>query len=87
MDDIFVLFKSAEHLPNFCDYFNTCHQNMSLSFEQEKDGKLSFLEVEVSRQEGHFVTTAYETLCLGNLLLVVFTRILKVFCQQYTNLV
>ena len=59
MDDIFVLFKSAEHLPNFCDYFNTCHQNMSLFFEQEKDGKLSFLEVEVSRQEGHFATTVY----------------------------
>ena len=32
---------------------------MSLFFEQEKDGKLSFLEVEVSRQEGHFVTTVY----------------------------
>ena len=27
--------------------------------EQEKDGKLSFLDVEVSRQEGHFVTTVY----------------------------
>ena len=30
---------------------------MSFSFEQEKDGRLSFLDVEVSRQEGHFVTT------------------------------
>ena len=59
VDDIFVLFKSAEHLSKFRDYFNTCHQNMSFSFEQEKDGKLSFLDVEVSRQEGHFVTTVY----------------------------
>ena len=59
MDDIFVLFKSAEHLSKFCDYFNMCHQNMSFSFEQEKKGKLSFLDVEVSHQEGHFVTTAY----------------------------
>ena len=32
---------------------------MSFSFEQEKDDKLSFLDVEVSRQEGHFVTTVY----------------------------
>ena len=40
VDDIFVLFKSAEHLSKFRDYFNTCHQNMSFSFEQEKDGKL-----------------------------------------------
>ena len=59
MDDLLVLFKSAEHFSKFCDYFNTCHQNMSFSFEQEKDGKLSFLDVEVSRQEGHFVTSVY----------------------------
>ena len=56
VDDIFVLFKSAEHLSKFGDYFNKCHQNMSFSFEQEKDGKLSFLDVEVSR---HFATTVY----------------------------
>ena len=59
MDNIFVLFKFAEHLTKFRDYFNTCHQNMSLSFEQGKDGKLSFLDIQVSRQEGHFVTAIY----------------------------
>ena len=57
MDDIFILFKSAEHLLKLRDYFNTCHQNMSFSFEREKDGKLSFLEVEVSHHKGHFATT------------------------------
>ena len=57
MGDIFILLKSAEHLLKLRDYFNTCHQNMSFSFEREKDGKLSFLEVEVSRHKGHFVTT------------------------------
>ena len=31
---------------------------MSFSFKQKKDGKLFFLD-EVSRQEGHFVTTVY----------------------------
>ena len=81
MDDICILFKSAEHLLKLRDYFNTCHQNMSFSFEREKDGKLSFLEVEVSRHKGHFVTT------VNNLRLVVFTHILKGFCQQYTNFV
>ena len=59
MDYIFVLFKSAEHISKFRDYFNTCHQNMSFSSEQEKDGKSSFLDVEVSRQESQFVTTVY----------------------------
>ena len=59
VDDIFVLFKSAEHLSKFCDYFNTRHPNMSFSFEQEKNGKLLFLDVEVSREKGKFVTTVY----------------------------
>ena len=33
---MFVLFESTEHLWKFCDYFNTCHLNVPLSFEQEK---------------------------------------------------
>ena len=36
VDDIFVLFESAEHLLRFCNYFITCHPNMSFSFEQDK---------------------------------------------------
>ena len=59
VDDIFVLFESAEHLSKFRDYFNTRHPNMSFSFEQEKNGKLSFLDVEVSREKRIFVTTVY----------------------------
>ena len=45
MDDIFVLFKSADHLEKFRNYFNNCHPNMSFSFEKEKNGKMSFLDV------------------------------------------
>ena len=59
VDDIFVLFESAEHLSKFRDYFNTRHPNMSFSFEQEKNGTLSFLDVEISREQGKFVTTVY----------------------------
>ena len=32
---------------------------MSISFEKEVNGKSSFLDVEVSRQQGKFVTTVY----------------------------
>ena len=32
---------------------------MPFSFEQEKSGKLSFLDVEISRQQGKFVTTGF----------------------------
>ena len=58
-DDIFVLVESAEHFSKFFDYFNTCHPNMSFSFEQEKNGKLSFLDIEVSWEKGKSVTTIY----------------------------
>ena len=39
VDDIFVLFESAERLSKFRDYFNTRHPNMFFSFEQEKKWK------------------------------------------------
>ena len=32
---------------------------MSFSFEEEKNGKMSFLDVEISRENGKFVTTVY----------------------------
>ena len=51
VDDIFVLFESAKHLPKFHAYLNTYHPNMSFSFEQEVSGKLSFLNIHVSPQQ------------------------------------
>ena len=59
VDHIFVLFKSTDHLVKFRNYFNTCHPNMSFSFEEEKNGKISFLDAEISRENGKFVTTVY----------------------------
>ena len=59
VDDIFVLFESAGHLLKFHAYLNTYHPNMPFSFEQEINDKLSFLDVEVSQQQGKFVTTVY----------------------------
>ena len=59
VNNIFVLFESVKHLWKFRHYFNTCHRNMFFSFEQEKNGKLSFLDIEVSREKKQFVTTVY----------------------------
>ena len=47
VDDIFVLFKSHDHLIKFRDYLNKCHPNMKFSFKEETNGKLSFLDVEL----------------------------------------
>ena len=45
-DAIFVLLKSTDHLKKFHNYINTCHPNMSFSFEEVKNDKMSFLDVE-----------------------------------------
>ena len=34
VDNIFLLFKSTDHLKKNCNYFNTCDPNMSFSFEK-----------------------------------------------------
>ena len=59
VDDSFVLFESDEHLSKFHAYLNTCQPNMSFSYKQEINDKLSFLDVEVSRQQGKFVISVY----------------------------
>ena len=42
VDYIFVLLRSRDHLIKFRDYLNKCHPNIKFSFEEEKNGKLSF---------------------------------------------
>ena len=48
VDYIFVLLRSSDHVEKICNYFNTCYWNMSFSFEEEKNGKMSLLDVEIS---------------------------------------
>ena len=51
--------ETSEKFHAKVSYLNTRHLNMSFSFEQEINGKLSFLDVEISRQQSKFVTTVY----------------------------
>ena len=46
VDDIFVLFKSNDHLKYFQEFLNSCHINMSFSMETERQNKFSFLDIE-----------------------------------------
>ena len=59
VDDIFVLFKRPEHVKSFVDYMNSKHKNINFSFETEKDGQMPFLDVNVFRENGKFVTNVY----------------------------
>ena len=57
--DIFVLFKSSEHLKRFQSYLNSCHVNKSLFIETEQNNKILFLDVNVIREQGKFITSVY----------------------------
>ena len=54
VDDIFVLFKSSDHLNWFYIYLNSCHVNISFTIESEQKNKISFLDVNVIRKQGNF---------------------------------
>ena len=55
---------------------------MSFSFEEEKNGKMSFIDVEISRENGKFVQPL-----TAILLLVMFILIFRVFYLLHKNLV
>ena len=59
VDDIFVLFKSSDHLKRFQSYLNSCHVSMSFTIETEQENKISFLDVNVIREQGEFITSVY----------------------------
>ena len=54
-DDIFVLFKSSDHLKRFQNYLNFCDVNMSFTIETEQNNKISFLDVNSFREQGKFI--------------------------------
>ena len=82
VDDIFVLFESAEHLSKFHAYLNTCHPNMSFSFEQEINDKLSFLDV-VSSVYTHFDSFLPEVYKVGMIYTLAY-RCFKI-CSAWTK--
>ena len=59
VDDIFVLVKSEQQLKLFKEYFNTCHPNIKFTSEREENGYMPFLDFNVYREEGKFVTSVY----------------------------
>ena len=51
--------QCERNLGYFQDFVKSCHINMSCSIETEKKNKLSFLDVEIIREQGKFTTTIY----------------------------
>ena len=59
VDDIFVLFKSKEHLKLFVNYMNSKHKNIKFTFETEDSNNFSFLDVKITRKNKQFVTSIF----------------------------
>ena len=48
VDDVFVLFKSKDHLLLFAKYMNTRHKNLKFTFDFEQNNSFSFLDVKIT---------------------------------------
>ena len=59
VDDCFLLFRSLNHVPLFLKYLNQQHPNITFTSEVERDGKLPFLDIDISRSQGKFSTSVY----------------------------
>ena len=58
VDDCF-LFRSLDHVPLFLSYLNRQHPNIFFSSELEKNSKLPFLDIEITRSNKKFSTSVY----------------------------
>ena len=67
VDDIFVLFNSAEHLKRFYSYLIFRHLNISLTIETEKENRISFLDVNIIREKDKFITSIYRKPTFGGI--------------------
>ena len=59
VDDIFVLFSPLDQAEKFKKYLSSKHTNINFSLEKENDGRFSFLDVNIFREKGKFVTNVY----------------------------
>ena len=56
---LLLFFHSPDHLKRFQSYLNSCHVNISFTIENEKDNRMSFLDVNIIHEQGKFTTSVY----------------------------
>ena len=59
VDDIFALFSSLDQAEKFKNYLSSKHPNINFSLKKENNGRLSFLDINIFREKGNFVTNVY----------------------------
>ena len=59
VDDIFVLFRSPDHLEKFKNYLNSKHRNIRFTCEKEHHNSMPCLDVLITRTSNGFKTSVY----------------------------
>ena len=59
VDDIFVLFRSPDHLEKFKNYLNSKHRNIRFTCEEKPNNFMPFLDVLITRTSNAFKTYVY----------------------------
>ena len=59
VDDCFLIFQSKEQVIPFLDYLNSKHPNIQFTHELENNGSLPFLDINITRTNGHFSTSVF----------------------------
>ena len=59
VDNIFVSFTSAEHLEAFRNFLDGRHANMSFIIENEKQSRISFLDIQIIFEDKTFTISVY----------------------------
>ena len=59
VDDIFLISKSASHIPLFLEYFNTRHKNIEFTCDNVFDCKLPFLDTCIELKDNKLLTSIY----------------------------
>ena len=59
VDEIFVWFTSPKHLEAFRYFLNGLHANITFTVENEKQNRISFLDVQIIRENKTFTNSVY----------------------------
>ena len=66
VDDIFVLFKSKDHLLSLARYMNMRHKILKFTFDFEQNNSLSFLDVKIIHGSKGFSSSVFrKATCSG----------------------
>ena len=58
-DDCFILFKLRDHAILFLNYLNSKHHRIKFTHEVESNKTLAFLDINISRSRGGFISSVY----------------------------